>query len=185
MKNETYSEMVSRLKKPGADVLNDMDAFKAGLMHMALGIVGEYGEVKDAYEKFHSGRKYYVGYSVDPNIQPLIKELGDLEFYLEGLSQLIRRPRNRVCYSAQDTAATEVFSIAEAVKKHVVNGSPLNVSDLEDRIERVDSRMTNIRAELGVKLSYILSRNMDKLDARYASGVYTREQAINRSDEKC
>ena len=87
MKNETYSEMVTRLKKPGADILKDMDAFKANLVHMVLGVIGEYGEVVRAYDAW-----FDATCKIERSIlaAKVVKELGDLEFYIEGLSQIIR-----------------------------------------------------------------------------------------------
>lgn len=82
MSNEKieFSEMVSALAKSGDDISNEMNAVKAHLLHMAVGIAGEAGELLDAVKKS-------VIYNKPLDVANVIEELGDLEFYMEGLRQ--------------------------------------------------------------------------------------------------
>lgn len=73
-----YPVMVSALVKPGADIVSSMTPEKAHVLHMAIGIAGEAGELLDAIKKA-------VVYNKDLDLENVIEELGDLEFYLEGL----------------------------------------------------------------------------------------------------
>lgn len=80
MKIVDYGEMVKTLAKPGAVIVESMTADDAHLMHMAIGVCGESGELMDAIKK-------RVIYRKDLDRENVIEELGDLEFYMEGLRQ--------------------------------------------------------------------------------------------------
>ncbi len=80
MIHASFEEMVTALAKPGQDILHDMDADKAHAMHMAIGVSGEAGELLDAIKK-------HVVYNKVLDRQNIVEELGDIEFYLEGLRQ--------------------------------------------------------------------------------------------------
>lgn len=75
-----YKDMVRELAKPGDDIVASLSPAKAHLLHMAIGISGEAGELLDAIKK-------YVIYNKPLDIENVIEELGDLEFYLEGFRQ--------------------------------------------------------------------------------------------------
>jgi NTP pyrophosphatase (non-canonical NTP hydrolase) len=75
-----YNEMVKSLAKPGKEILNTLTAEDCHALHMAVGIVGEAGELIDAVKKAVIYRKPLDRANV-------IEELGDLEFYMEGLRQ--------------------------------------------------------------------------------------------------
>ena len=84
-----YSEMVESLKKPGTAILRDMDCVKLDLIHMAIGISGEAGELLDAVKKA-------TIYNKPIDRENVIEELGDLEFYMEGLRQVMNISREEV-----------------------------------------------------------------------------------------
>jgi NTP pyrophosphatase (non-canonical NTP hydrolase) len=76
----THEELVSALVKDGTVILSEMSPIDAHLMHMALGIAGESGELVDAVKR-------YIIYRRPMDRHNLIEELGDMEFFLEGLRQ--------------------------------------------------------------------------------------------------
>ena len=76
----THSEMVAALCKSGEAIAAEMTAGDAHLMHMAIGVAGEAGELLDAVKKA-------VIYRKPLDRENVIEELGDLEFYMEGLRQ--------------------------------------------------------------------------------------------------
>jgi NTP pyrophosphatase (non-canonical NTP hydrolase) len=82
MENKTYSEFVNNLVKPGEEILSKLTPNEVNVIHMALGISGEAGEILDAVKKATIYRKPL-------DMENLIEELGDIEFYLEGLRQAI------------------------------------------------------------------------------------------------
>lgn len=75
-----YSDMVKALAKPGEDIAKEITPEQAHLLHMAVGIAGEAGELLDAIKK-------HVVYQKELDLENVIEELGDLEFYMEGLRQ--------------------------------------------------------------------------------------------------
>ena len=87
--NVQYDIMVKSLLKSGEDIQASLTASKANLVHLALGISGEAGEVVDAIKKA-------VIYNKPLDRENVIEELGDLEFHMEGLRQAIGVTREEV-----------------------------------------------------------------------------------------
>jgi NTP pyrophosphatase (non-canonical NTP hydrolase) len=75
-----YSDMVRVLAKDGNEIAENMSGEEAHLLHMAVGVSGEAGELIDAVKKA-------VIYRKPLDRENVIEELGDIEFYLEGLRQ--------------------------------------------------------------------------------------------------
>lgn len=73
-----FEEMVQALGKPGADIIRSLTPGRMNALHMAVGISGEAGELLDAVKK-------YVIYDKPLDRANVIEELGDLEFYMQGL----------------------------------------------------------------------------------------------------
>ena len=81
-----HSELVAKLAKPGQTIVDEMTANKAHILHMAGCICEEAGEVYGVIKK----HVFYNKPVTDEMMDKLINELGDLEFYLEGLRQGIQ-----------------------------------------------------------------------------------------------
>ena len=73
-----HDELVAALTKPGVDILNSLTPIDTHLIHMVLGISGEAGELLDTIKKT-------TVYSKPLDRENIIEELGDLEFYMQGL----------------------------------------------------------------------------------------------------
>jgi NTP pyrophosphatase (non-canonical NTP hydrolase) len=73
-----HDEMVQALVKPGADIVAQMTSEKAHLLHMALGVAGEAGELADQLKR-------HTIYNKPIDRDNVIEELGDLEFFVEGI----------------------------------------------------------------------------------------------------
>lgn len=83
-----FEIMVQNLVKPGSEIVNELTPHQASLIHMALGISGEAGELLDAIKKSSI-------YQKPIDMQNIIEELGDLEFYMEGLRQELKITREQ------------------------------------------------------------------------------------------
>ena len=81
-----HSEMVKALAKDGATIQQEMSPLSAHLLHMVIGICGEAGELTDAVKKA-------VIYGKELDRINVVEELGDLEFYMEGLRQRLNITR--------------------------------------------------------------------------------------------
>lgn len=79
---QQYSKMVNDLSKPGFDIIRGLNVRTAHFWHMATGISGEAGELLDAVKKC-------AVYEKSLDIEHVVEELGDLEFYMQGLRYAI------------------------------------------------------------------------------------------------
>ena len=86
---DSHIEMVAELCKPGAEILAELKEADAHLIHMIMGVCGEAGELLDAIKKA-------VIYRKELDLEHVIEEMGDIEFYLEGLRQDLRISRGQV-----------------------------------------------------------------------------------------
>ena len=84
-----YADMVEALCKSGYDIIMELTADKAHALHMAVGISGESGELLDCIKK-------HTMYNKPIDQENLVEELGDIEFYLEGLRQVFGVTREEV-----------------------------------------------------------------------------------------
>lgn len=86
MELHEYGDMVATLVKPGSMIKEEMTPHQAHLQHMGIGISGEAGELLDAIKKA-------CIYQKELDIENVVEELGDLEFYMEGLRQSLNITR--------------------------------------------------------------------------------------------
>lgn len=75
-----HADMVNNLVKSGDTIRDEMTGTNAHLIHMIMGVSGEVGELLDAIKKA-------VVYQKPLDMENVIEELGDIEFYMEGLRQ--------------------------------------------------------------------------------------------------
>lgn len=73
-----HRQLVNQLAKNPAEILHSLDAYKVELLHMAVGMTGESGEVLDLVKKC-----VVNGHDIDR--AKLVEEIGDVLFYLHGL----------------------------------------------------------------------------------------------------
>ena len=78
-----HTQMVFDLKKNPGAILKRLTPHKCDLLHMAYCIPGEAGELSDAIKK----HIFYEKEFTDEMREHVVEELGDLEFYMEGLRQ--------------------------------------------------------------------------------------------------
>jgi NTP pyrophosphatase (non-canonical NTP hydrolase) len=83
-----HAEMVRALVKPGVDIILGLTAGTVNLLHMAVGVSGESGELLDAVKKA-------AIYNKPLDLHNVIEELGDLEFYMEGIRQQLGITRDQ------------------------------------------------------------------------------------------
>lgn len=90
-----YQGMVRQLKKKGHLIVEQMTPDKADLLHMAVGIAGEGGELLDQVKR-------HTIYDKDLDRANVVEELGDLEFFLEGIRQNLGITREETLQSNFD-----------------------------------------------------------------------------------
>lgn len=114
----SHSGLVAKLCKSGDAIAKELTGDDCHLIHMAVGISGESGELLDAVKKATIYRK-----PID--MENVIEELGDLEFYMEGLRQGLGITREQ-CLDA---------NVAKLSKRY----DKLSYSDT-DAVERKDKQ---------------------------------------------
>jgi len=87
-----HSEMVKTLAKPGKTIVEEMTPEKAHFLHMAGCMAEEAGEVFGVIKKHIFYNKPLTAEMLDK----ITNELGDLEFYMEGLRQGLGISRDEV-----------------------------------------------------------------------------------------
>jgi len=92
-----HSSLVYTLVKDPVDILDSLDYEKMNLIHAILGVSGEAGELLDAIKK-------HCIYNKPLDVENVIEELGDLEFYLEQLRQILN-------ISREDTLTANVLKL--------------------------------------------------------------------------
>ncbi len=97
MKDLNYPEFVNGLAKPGEHIIRDLNPSKAHLLHMASAAMGEAGELFDAIKK-------HAIYGKQLDQENVFEELGDIEFYLQGI-------RNEFGWSREDVLAANVLKL--------------------------------------------------------------------------
>lgn len=75
---QLFAEHTQALIKPGEEIVAEITPAKAHLLHMAAGVAGEAGELLDAIKK-------HTMYNKPLDIENVEEELGDIEFYMQGL----------------------------------------------------------------------------------------------------
>ena len=80
--DKRHQQMVSDLVKDGGLIAEEMTGYSAHILHMAIGISGESGELLDAIKKS-------VIYQKELDHINVVEELGDLEFYMQGLREAL------------------------------------------------------------------------------------------------
>jgi NTP pyrophosphatase (non-canonical NTP hydrolase) len=79
MSNTTpYQQFVNSIVKSGAEIVRQLTPTQAHLLHMAVGVSGEAGELLDAVKK-------HCVYQKQIDLDNIKEEAGDILFYLTGL----------------------------------------------------------------------------------------------------
>jgi len=87
--NKEYEMLVHQLMKNPYTLAEQINPRDLHLIHCAMGIAGEAGEILDSIKK-------QVVYRKREDKAHLIEELGDLEFYMQGLRSALNVTRDHV-----------------------------------------------------------------------------------------
>lgn len=200
---EDYADMVGKLAKPGEDIVSGLDAEKAHLLHMAVGLSSEVGELMEI--------RMLAAYGKEVDTDHLVEEIGDVMFYLQGLcagcgcskgvasvvsiaedcgKEFLEEPEwehtRLVCELTVSSG-----KILNFVKKSAVYGRKLDFGLKESILTETGRAVTYVWDILhleGICMDKVLEENMLKLmlgeKARYKAGSYSDAQALGRSDKE-
>jgi NTP pyrophosphatase (non-canonical NTP hydrolase) len=111
---ENHKQLVRALAKNGETILKTLTPESAHILHMLLGKMTELGELADAFKK-------HLIYHKPLDLQNVIEELGDEEFYTEGLRASIGVDRTDVLQANIDKLnkryPTGSFSNKDAIER--------------------------------------------------------------------
>lgn len=93
-----HSDMVSLLTKAGADILAGLSPMGAELWHAGSALNAEAGELFDSIKK-------NVVYNKPLDRENVIEELGDMEFFMEAIRQLLSIDRTTTLKANMDKLA--------------------------------------------------------------------------------
>jgi hypothetical protein len=183
----THPELVRALVKPGADILSGLTAETADLWHAGTGVATEASEICLALLEFHNNREL--------DLENLVEELGDMEFYLQQLRTNLGVARDEVIeadipfmYSPEPIEMAAVISVAggdilDLVKKVVVYQKPVDRDAFIAVLAKLEGPLMVIRHMTGVEQDDVLAANIAKLSVRYAGLTYTDADAQARADK--
>ena len=192
MSKITHHEMVTGLAKRGEDIVSELTPLSAHLLHMAVGIAGEAGELCEAI--------YSKDSVSDIDKENVIEELGDLEFYLEGLRQGLQLARNETVpldIKFPNTAAGDIAVIKDNsiklniessilldfIKKSAFYVKPVKTEKVIESLIKINLLMLIIRDRFDITYEETIEHNIAKLGERYQGHSYSNEQAIDRADK--
>jgi len=178
----SYSQMVTDLAKPGEDIIATLTPIKAHTLHMAIGLAGEAGELLEHF-------------CADGLIEgsDVLEELGDNEFYFEGLCQSMSIEMGSTNATSDDPFSVPNYVVAttdmlDVVKKMVVYNKDIDLMIFINALTNVRARLDSLYDYYGFTQTEALEHNMDKLlkgdTARYKEGTYSDEAAQSRRDKQ-
>lgn len=141
MNTTPYEQFVQSIVKPGHDILVQLTPLQASMMHMAVGISGEAGELLDAVKK-------HAIYQKELDFENVKEEAGDILFYLTGLlndvgitlNECIEANREKLSKRYPNKCYSNADAIKRADKLDVIE-TPVELKDDDDladvKIERV------------------------------------------------
>lgn len=187
MEQITHPELVKALAKPGAAIVDSLTSERADLWHAATGVAGEATEICEALLTYASGELL--------DLENLIEELGDMEFYLQQLRSNVGIPYDELfmhefdfSYSEDPAVMAGVIAICggnilDFVKKVVVYNKDLDRAALLGVLGAMEGSLHVIRHLSGVTREQVLQANIEKLSIRYAGLSYSDDAAQTRADK--
>lgn len=175
-----HNEMVKALAKSGQDIINDLTPESVHNLHMAVGICGEVGELSEALRDGEDN---------------ILEELGDIEFYFEGLKQGIQFEiddnHTNILFtgwglqSLMETLSIEAGNILDTVKKQAIYTKDLDIEKLVVLMMDFRAILTALYNHSEINSSPYMAKcaNVEKLGKRYEGFKYTNEAAQNRADK--
>ena len=91
---------------------------------------------------------------------------------------------NNVLMHAALGVCGEAGELADAIKKHVVYGKPLDFNNVREELGDLFFYMQALMNELGIECQEVYQQNANKLADRYKSLTYSDAAAIAREDKK-
>lgn len=179
----TFQQMVRKLSKDGKNILASLTPEKCHVWHMASCIMGEVAELTEG--------------QVTGDVSNTLEELGDIEFYMEGLrdgfgisrahvieQSLSVLPIDVPCSFYIDGLTVEAANIFDACKKWIFYEKEIDSATLTKALARFEWYMSAFRGAAGIKFESVIAANMAKLAKRFGPDYsYSNQKAQDRADK--
>lgn len=177
-----FSEHVDYRKKPGLAIIEDLNADKADLLHMVVGLVGETNELEENFLP----DTYFDAVN-------FVEEVGDLKYYLVGAKNTVVEMQEDFTTVGFSPVYPETdLELCQLIKREAITAldfakgiciyGKTDVKPLEASLFRVDVYVNKLLERNNVSLDFVLKENIKKLSKRYPNG-YTNKKAISRDDK--
>jgi hypothetical protein len=181
-----HSNMVRALAKSGDTIAAELTGEDAHMLHMAVGVCGEASELLDAVSANDDGAPL--------DYKNILEELGDLEFYMEGVRQACSISREDCLHmiSMHEPLALMRSSVGiciwsghliDAVKKRAIYRKALDLAAVKNALEHLEYGIAGVRHSLDFTREECLEANIQKLGKRYEGMRYSDVAAQVRADK--
>lgn len=171
-----HKDMVAKLAKSGSDIVAELNPESAHILHMAVGVSGEVAELLTAI--------------ANDDRANCLEELGDIEFYFEGLCQgtsiiLIHEvvDPGTLTVDPFTDVIIQAGNILDVAKKIAVYNDPSKMTELTVEMQRFRNAIDEFYALAEFKHEDALAANIKKLGKRYEGFNYSNEAAKSRADK--
>ena len=202
--NVTHAQLVSGLMKGPNEILGETTPQTIALVHAALGMAGEVGEVQQSLKAYRITKmKFPPGgrgngpirearHEIREARHEIVKELGDYEFYLQNLYQVLGVER---VFPQEGTGAGSVVRaiaelsidtayVVDTIKKCFAYNRTLNYERISARLIAIEVWLYHLRAAYCGYEDEVRHANIAKLLKRFPDAVFTNERAIGQADEE-
>lgn len=171
-----HHEMVARLAKPGIEIVQSLDAQEAHIIHMAIGVSGEVAELFTAF--------------LNDDRDNALEELGDIEFYFEGLCQGTEVENKRTAIPQSEVKSDplpdliiQAGNVLDTAKKIAIYKDASKMDALRTEMERFRNKLDEFYSLAEFTHQQALDANIAKLGKRYEGFNYSNEAAQARADK--
>ncbi len=171
-----YNEFVkSKIKDPQA-ILDSLTPHKVDVMHMVVGIVGEFAElVNDLNDSLKNPKQYTAVFR---------EEMGDIEFFWVGLMSSLELVSKDLPKPTPNTNPNAIVDLAiTAMKGYTIYNKDIDLDSFKQLLADVRAFLYQGYKEFGIPRSLVLAENRAKLDKRYVKG-FTDAEASDRADKQ-
>lgn len=171
-----HKDMVSKLAKPGVEIVKSMTSDEAHIIHMAIGVAGEAFELLEA--------------AMNDDRDNVREELGDIEFYFEGLCQGTKAIITCQVFGIQDVKEDPLpgvlvmaGNVLDTAKKIVIYKDASKYEKLIQYMQSFRNKLDEFYALAEFTHAEAIEANINKLGKRYEGFNYSNEAAQARADK--
>ena len=171
--NITHTQLVKALAKPGSAIIESITRGKMHLLHMAVGVVGEVAE--------------YVNAARNHDRANAVEELGDAEFYMEGIYSHIgceRQLSEGLAVYDQDMLVIAAGDLLDQIKRVAVYNKFVDYDSLQKALNTMERELAGARSFFDITRQECIDHNIAKLSKRYSEGTYSDKAAQQRADKE-